>query len=193
MPLDGRILTLEEFEKLPELDPPLEFRDTQVSQRSLNDLIDAALQAQFTVLVNQYARPRRLAMAFPGSRATFGGASMVATVGVCRWENIPIRESDGKLECCLYKPWDIVMEFCPSGGIIHHERADWFLANGVKIVLCLDVDSEMVERFGADGSVQLPDSDELIDLESVLPGFKLTPWNLFSALFPNEPFERSSE
>jgi hypothetical protein len=186
MTLDGRIMTLEEFQKLPELDPPLEFRDTQVSQRSHQAPWEGALQIRFAMLVNQYAEPRRLAMAFPNTRATFGGGSLVATVGVCRSEKIP-RFPNGSIGVVVQEPWDLVMEFCPDGGIIHHERVKWFLANGVKIVLCLDADTEILERFASDGSVQHLLGDELIDLECVLPGFKLTPQNLFSVLWLEPP------
>lgn len=180
MILPGR-LTLEEFLKLPEQKPRLEFFDGQVTERTDYDAWSGALRTEFAQLVNQYARPRKLAFAFPGVRATFGGASLAPPVGVYRRENIP-RRADGQLADDVVTPWDIVLEFNNEQGGIH-EKCKWLRANGVKIVLLADADTEDIASFNADGSYQMYVEDFPIDMSSVLPGFQLTAAGLFSALY----------
>jgi Uma2 family endonuclease len=184
-------LTLEEFLKLPEQKPRLEFLDGQVTQRPVQGAWSGALQMEFMQLVNRYAEPRKLAIAFPGVRATFGGASLVPPVGVYLWENIP-RRADGRIADDALTPWDIVLEFdVDQDGI--YEKCKWYRANGVKIVLLADADTEDVASFGADGSSQTFVDDFPINLETVLPGFKFTAWELFSALYPDGRSNSSHE
>ncbi|MCC7371127.1 MAG: Uma2 family endonuclease [Chloroflexi bacterium] len=184
MTLTGRRLTLDEFLALPEESPGLEYLDGRVVRKVSPKAYHGATQYALTERVNLYGRPRRLARAFPETRATFGGWSPVPDVGVYRWENLP-RRADGKLLREFQTPWDIVVEIVSPD----QSRADlkakcrWYCANGVEISLMIDPDREDVICFGADGSrVELRNEDR-IDLDSVLPGLHLTPDDLFSELY----------
>ena len=73
-------LTLEEFLKLPEEKPALEFIDGMVTQKVSPQGIHSTLQARVIERINRFAEPLRLAFAFPELRATFGGFSPVPDI-----------------------------------------------------------------------------------------------------------------
>ena len=188
MALTGRRMTLEEFLALPEEgETALEYDDGVVTQKVSPKMHHSGIQSFFIEVVNAYGRPRRLALAFPELRVTFFRPrwSPVPDVGVYRWARIP-RQPDGKLANDSDTPWDIAVEIVSP----EQSRADQeakcrrYIANGVEIALMIDPEQEDVVRFGADGSrVQLRGSDR-IDLDAVLPGFVLTPADLFATLYP---------
>ncbi|MGE3269811.1 MAG: Uma2 family endonuclease [Chloroflexota bacterium] len=186
MALTGRRLSLEEFLELPEESPALEYLDGVVVPKVSPKMYHGQMQYTFAEKVNLYGRPRRLAMAFTETRATFGGWSPVPDVGVYRWANIP-RRPDGKLLADSRTPWDIAVEIVsPDQSRAELEdKCRWYCANGVEISLMIDPDREDVIRFGADGSRAELRNEDWIDLDTVLPGFELTPADLFSALYPD--------
>ena len=89
MAISQQPLTLEEFLKLPEKKPALEFEDGVVTQKVAPKGRHSALQFDLAERFNHFARPLRLARAFPELRTTFGGVSRVPDVAVYRWERIP--------------------------------------------------------------------------------------------------------
>ncbi len=186
MAITSRRLTLDEFLALPEESPALEYLDGVVIQKMSPKMFHSQMQTTFVENVNLYARPRRMALAFTELRATFGGWSPVPDVGVYRWARLP-RRPDGKLLADSRTPWDVAVEVVsPDQSRAElEEKCRWYCANGVEIALMIDPDREDVVRFGADGTrTELRDTAR-IDLDSVLPGFELTPAALFSALYPD--------
>lgn len=77
-------LTLEEFLRLPEEKPALEYFQGRVTQKVSPKGRHSALQAAAVSFVNSVARPGRIAFAFPELRATWAGASLVPDVAVYR-------------------------------------------------------------------------------------------------------------
>ncbi len=57
--------TLEEFLKLPEDEPALEFEDGKVIQKVSPKGQHSMLLGTFTRRINRFAQPRKLAFAFP--------------------------------------------------------------------------------------------------------------------------------
>jgi Uma2 family endonuclease len=65
MALTGRRLTLDEFLELPEESPALEYLDGVVAPKVSPKAYHGSTQGAFLEKFNPYARPRRLARAFP--------------------------------------------------------------------------------------------------------------------------------
>jgi Uma2 family endonuclease len=86
-------LTLEDFLKLPETEPDSDFINGEIIQKHLPQGKHSKLQGEFCTIVNQIAKPPKIAYAFPELRCTFGGASIVPDVTVFRWERIPLQPS----------------------------------------------------------------------------------------------------
>lgn len=88
--------TLEEFLKIPETKPALEFLSGEIIQKPMPQGQHSRLQGKLGEIINQIAEPAKIAYAFPELRCTFGGASIVADIAVFRWERIPLQPS-GKI------------------------------------------------------------------------------------------------
>ena len=186
MAITQRPMTLEAFLRLPEEKPALEFHEGRVTQKVSPKVYHGRLQYKFAEFVNRFGEPRRLAMAFPETRSTFGGSSFVPDVGVFRWERLP-RGPDGKLLREAFQPWDIAVEIRSPEQTRAQQvrRCRWYVANGVAIALHVDDHDETVTLFRPGLPEVVLRGDDRIDLTSVLPGFELTVRELFASLYPD--------
>src|SRR5438876_10589229 len=100
---------LEEFLRLPEDKPALEYLDGMVAQKVSPKTRHSKLQLELADRINGFTRPRRLAEAFPELRATFAGASLVPDVVVLRWDRIPYDEKGILVDDLLQAP-DVAIE-----------------------------------------------------------------------------------
>src|SRR5215211_7018782 len=91
-----RRLTLEEFLKLPERKPALQFLNGVVTQKVTPKGRHSALQLECAAYFNRAARRQKIARAFTELRTTYAGASPVPDVVVYRWDRIP-RAPTGEL------------------------------------------------------------------------------------------------
>jgi Uma2 family endonuclease len=176
-------LTLEEFLKLPEEEPALEFMDGAVTQKVSPKARHSALQAELIERLNQGARPGKVARSFPELRTTFAGASRVPDVAVYRWDRIP-RDETGQIEDDFLEPPDIAIEIAsPEQSVNALVRCClWYVANGVQIALLVDPADESVLAFRPDSQASAWRASDRIDLREVLPDFELTVEQLFASL-----------
>lgn len=91
-----KTITLEEFLKLPETKPASEYIDGQVIQKPMPQGKHSKLQGKLVTTINQVVEDRKVALAFPELRCTFGGRSIVPDVSVFAWERIPV-DDDGNI------------------------------------------------------------------------------------------------
>ncbi len=176
-------LTLEQFVELPEEEPPLEFADGVVTRKVSPKGQHSALQAELVERLNQSARQRKLARAFPELRTTFGGASRVPDIAVYRWDRIP-RDASGRIANDFLEPPDIAIEIASpeqsANALVR--RCLWYVAHGVHVALLVDPVDESVLAFRSDGRVSAWHALDRIDLTEVLPDFELTVVRLFASL-----------
>ena len=176
-------LTLEEFLTLPEKKPALEYEDGKVTQKVSPMGKHSRLQAGTVALFNRFAEPRKLALAFPELRTTFGGYSRVPDVSVYRWERIPVDES-GKVANDFREPPDIAIEIVSPGQRVNPlvRRCLWYVEHGVGAALLIDPSDESALLFRRDRATAALQGDDRIDLTDILPGFQLTVQELFDSL-----------
>ncbi|ARV58513.1 hypothetical protein BZZ01_07545 [Nostocales cyanobacterium HT-58-2] len=86
-------LTLEDFLKLPETKPASEFINGEIIQKPMPQGEHSRIQAKLCEVINQVTETKKIAIAFPELRCTFGGQSIVPDVAVFRWERIPLTAS----------------------------------------------------------------------------------------------------
>lgn len=183
MAVETRTCTLEEFLKLPEEEPELEFIDGRITQKVSPKTHHSALQADLIKRIDRAGLQARLARAFPELRATFAGESRVPDVAVFRWERIP-RDASGRLINDVTVPPDIAIEIASPDQSVNWliRRCFWYVANGVDLALLIDPVDESVAAFRPGSPPELRRGDDCIDLGDVLPGFELTVDELFAAL-----------
>ena len=183
MAISQRRMTLDEFLKLPEEKPALEFEHGVVTQKVSPKARHSRLQGRLARLFDEFGEPIRLAAAFPELRTTFGGNSVVPDVAIFRWERIP-RDQDGELLDDVFIPPDIAVEIRSPGQSLRGQvnRCRWYVENGVEIALLVDPDDRSVRLFRADAEMRVLHGEDRIDLDSVLTGFELSVQQLFGAL-----------
>jgi Uma2 family endonuclease len=183
MALAPKALTLEEFLRLPEEKPALEYFHGVVEQKMSPKTDHSALQAELTERINAVARHTRIARAFPELRTTFGGESPVPDVSVFRWDRLP-RDARGRLIQDLVIPPDIAIEILSPGqtrGTLM-DRCRWYVANGVELALLVNSGRGTILAFRPGGTEQEWRGLDRIDLDPVVPRFHLTVEDLFAAI-----------
>ncbi len=93
MVLATKKLTLEEFLKLPETKPASEYIDGRIIQKPMPQGKHSTIQGELVSAINALVKSRRIALALPELRCTFGGRSIVPDVAVFAWERIPLDEN----------------------------------------------------------------------------------------------------
>jgi len=184
MAITERRLTLDEFLALPEEEPALELEpDGTVTQKVSPKGKHSALQGGFVSLIDGFARPRRLARAFPELRTVFGGAAFVPDVSVYRWERIPLT-GEGEVADNFTEPPDIAVEIIsPSQSVTGQvRRCVWYVEHGVEVALLVDAVDRVVLLFRPNTVPRALEGTDSIDLADVVPGFEATVEQLFSAL-----------
>jgi len=175
-------MTLDEFLLLPEEKPALEFADGMVSQKVSPKPNHSRIQSVFDRRFFE-AETRKLAMAFPELRTTFGGRSYVPDVAVFLWDRLPIR-SDGSFVSDVHDPPDIVIEIVSPAqsvtGLLG--KCVWYTENGVRIAILVNPEERSVVVFRPDQPLVVLGTDDRIALDDVLPDFDLTVRQLFDSL-----------
>ena len=92
----SKILSLEEFLKLPETKPASEYVDGQIIQKPMPQGKHSTIQRDLTFAVEAMLKPNRIGRAFPELRCTFAGRSIVPDVSVFIYEKIP-RDENGEI------------------------------------------------------------------------------------------------
>src|SRR5205823_1603434 len=114
MAIKQQRMTLEEFLKLPEKKPALEFEDGMVTQKVPPKGRHAALQAAMVGLVNSITLPSKTARALPELRTTFAGRSRVPDVAIYLWDRVP-RDTRGRIADDFFDPPDVAIEIVSPG------------------------------------------------------------------------------
>lgn len=78
----SRTLSLEDFLKRPETQPATEYIDGKIIQKPLPKGRHSRLQGELCSIINQLAKPEKIAYAFPKLRCSFGTRSIVPDVAV---------------------------------------------------------------------------------------------------------------
>ncbi len=176
-------ITLEEFLRLPEKKPALEFEGGRVTQKVSPKAKHSGLQGGLTRLINNFTQPRRLALAFPELRGTFGGHSYVPDVSVFGWERIPL-DTNGEPVDDVFDPPDIAIEILSPGqsAAAGLRRCQWYAENGVRLAPLVDPGTRAISRVTPGTDPVHLTGDNAVGFDGVLPGFELTVDEVFATL-----------
>jgi Uma2 family endonuclease len=181
----GHKMSLEEFLELPEEKPYLELREGMVTRKVSPQEQHSLLEYGLSEWINRFGRPRKLAIALPELRGTYGTSLLVPDLVVYRWDRLNLLPS-GKVANVYAGSPDVVIEILSFDQSLHDlaDKCLIYIRHGVPIVLLINPAREWVRRFGLDGTDRMLRGDDWIDLESVLPGVELTVGKVFETLLP---------
>jgi Uma2 family endonuclease len=143
------------------------------------------LQFKLCQRFDTFAEPRRLGLAVPEVRTTFGGSSVVPDVSFYTWDQLPLDRNGELLDESPHAP-AITIEVTSPGQSIRTlvERCQWYVEQGVRVSLLVQLRRRIVTAFRAGVAPRELRGQDRIDLDEVLPGFELTVAELFNALRP---------
>jgi Uma2 family endonuclease len=176
-------LTLEEFLALPEEKPALEYFAGTVTQKVAPKGRHSRLQYKLAEWFNRYGEPRRLVLAFPELRTTYGGSSLVPDVAIYRWERIPWTPDD-EVEDEFFLPPDIAIEVTSPDQSIPAltRKCRWYVAHEVPLALLVVPPARYVVVFRQNQPPTTLRGAERIDFSPILPGLTLSVDELFAFL-----------
>ncbi len=176
-------MTLADFLTLPEEEPALEYFGGVVTQKVSPKIRHGALQGESATMVNLFAVPRKLARAFPETRTTYAGTSIVPDVVVFRWDRIP-EDEHGDLPEEVFTHPDIAIEVAsPRQSLrVLADRCRWYVENGVSIALLVRPRTRVIQVFRPGVETVEVRGAGLIGLGDVIPGFSFTADELFASL-----------
>ena len=179
----GSRMTLEEFLRLPERKPALEFEDGEVTRKVSPKGRHSTLQTWLAQEINRQVLPDKRAHAFTELRATFATLSRVPDIAVYRWERIP-RDAHGRVADDFLDPPDIAIEILSPGQRINQQirRCLSFLAAGVRVAVLIDPQDEMVLSIRAGGEIVALQRGDVLDLGEAIPSLRLDVTAVFDSL-----------
>jgi Uma2 family endonuclease len=183
MAIAQRRMTLEEFLRLPEAEPPYEFWHGEVIQKVSSKMPHGGLQFGVGELVYRLTGPGRPFRIFPETRVTFRGVSAVPDLIVYRRERVP-RDGRGQLVEDSTVPPDVAVEILSPGQsrtrVLAHCR--WYVANSIRLAVFADPRRRVVRLFRPGSESGDMRGADVLDLTDVLPGFVLSVDDFFAPL-----------
>ena len=180
----SRMLTLEEFLKLPETEPASEYIDGQVIQKPMPQGKHSRIQGELVPAINAVVKPQKIACAFPELRCTFGGRSTVPDIAVFVWSRIPSDEN-GEVANAFFLAPDWTIEILSpdqsqtkvTKNIIH------CLKHGTGSGWLIDPEEKTVFVYRPQQEIQVFDEpDVLLPTPSFVSELNITVNNLFAWL-----------
>ncbi|MEH2235536.1 Uma2 family endonuclease [Nostoc sp.] len=182
--LPTKPLTLEEFLKLSETKPSSEYINGKIIQKPMPQGKHSILRGELLIAINEVVESRKIALAFPELRCTFGGRSIVPDVAVFAWERIPIDERGDVANVFKTHPDWIIEILSPdqsqtkvTGNILHclkhGSRFGWLIDPGDRSVLVYPPKQQ---------PELLQEEQEILPVPDLVSGFQLTVGQLFGWL-----------
>ena len=176
-------LTLEQFLRLPEAKPALEYLQGKVVQKVSPKTTHSVLQMQLGSSILNHAMPRRLGRPYPELRCTFGGMSIVPDLCFFERGRIP-KDEHGRLVDDVLLPPDLAIEILSPGQTLKNLGAKLTrcVRHGVRLGWLIQPRRSRVFVFRPDRPVETLEQGDVLRGDDVLPGFALPVSELFGWL-----------
>lgn len=177
-------MTLAEFLRLPEQEPPLEYFRGRVTQKVAPQGRHCRLELTLGGAIDRFAMEHGLGVTFVELRSTHSNTSLIPDIAFYRRDRVP-RFPNGQVADVFTTAPDLAIEIRSPGQSRRDliEKCQWFVDNGASISLFVDPSNETVMRFRPGEEPITLRGEDLIDLSAVLPGLELTVNDLFAPLF----------
>jgi Uma2 family endonuclease len=174
---------LDQFLRLPEFKPALEFIGGRVIQKMSPTLPHSVIQGELLSVLNGFARPKKLGSAYPELRAVFGGAAQVPDVSFYLTGRLPkfVRGQEPPL---IEIPPDITAEILSPGQTANELRRKirHAIKHGTKLGWIFDSTREQVGVLRPGRKIEILKAGDLLNGGDVLPEFALSIEEIFGWL-----------
>jgi Uma2 family endonuclease len=176
-------MTLEEFLKLPDDKPYLEYIDGRIEAKVAPQMKHSLITSRLTERLNRWAKSVRLGLALPELRCTFAGRSIIPDVAFLLREHIEI---DDLGEYADDTPWppDIHVDIVSPGQNMEktHEKLRHSTSNGCLLGWLIDPEKKTIDVYRPGRPAERMAPDGVLEGEPVLPGFRLPVAEVFGWL-----------
>jgi Uma2 family endonuclease len=188
MTVSGQRLTLDEFLRLPEEEPPLEYLDGEIRQTMSPTSRHGRYEGDLFRRFDGAGAPDDPLVAFIEVRVTFGGRSTIPDVMAIRASRVQLAADGYVVEYTTVAP-DLAVEIVSPGQnrADQDDRCRWLVRNGVVAALRVDPQRHTARVFKATGEIGDLRGDDVIHLEDVAAGLRFTVNDLFAVLRPRRP------
>lgn len=176
-------MTLEEFLRLPEEEPSLEFIDGRVEVKVSPQKKHCVIEDDLTACLNHFARPSRRGRAFGELRCTFAGRSIVTDVAFLLREHIEVDEQGEPIDETR-RPPDIHVEILSPDQAVRksHEKLLHSTSHGCSLGWFIHPYRKTIDVYRPGREVECLGLDGVLEGEPVLPGFRLPVSEVFGWL-----------
>lgn len=183
MAITRQRLTLDEFLRFAEAEPPFEYWRGEVTQKVSPKGPHGALQYAFGERISRSAGPGRPFRVFTETPVTFRSTSVVPDLIAYRRERVP-RNSDGQVAEDFAVPPDVAIEILSPGQARREltARCRWYVESGVPLAIFADPSRRVVWLFRPGSESGDLRGGDVLDLSDVVPGFTLTVDDFFAPL-----------
>lgn len=182
-------LTLDEFLKLPEEKPALEYVDGVVTQKMAPSGPHGELQAELAFLFKLFLRQYPIARVYTELRTNRPRrSSLVPDLAIYLLDRIPTT-ADGEVAEDFWVPPDVAIEIASPGQSVNWltDRINLLLTSGSRVVVLIEPRLRRVRVARANQEIVSYADDDVVTVEDVLPGFSFVVRDLFSALRVRRP------
>jgi Uma2 family endonuclease len=178
----ARRMTVDEFLKLPEQEPPLELLAGKVCQKVAPDGQHSWVQYRLIELLNRSESTSGCLRAFPELRTRLEDSILVPDVSVFRSDRVRY-QPDGLLARDQDPP-DLAIEIASEDQSISLliQKCLHYVQHGAQLALVVDLTGRRVIRIGTGGTTSVLEGDDRIDLAPLAPELELTPSLLIAML-----------
>lgn len=176
-------MTLEQFLRLPEEEPALEYWDGEVTQKVAPKGPHSALQYGLGEQISHLVGSGRPFRVFTEARITFSGVSTVPDLLIYRRERVP-RDRAGDVAEDFTTPPDVAVEIVSPGQSRTKllARCRWYVMHGTRLAPFADPRRRIVRLFRAGNESADLRGQGVLDLSDVLPGVVFTVDDFFAPL-----------
>ena len=177
------VLTLEQFLRIPEIKPSLEFIKGRIEQKMSPNLHHSRFGTKLPKRINAVSESAKLGVAFVELRCSFGGESYVPDISYFSWNRLPLG-SDRRLLDRVTTPPDWSIEILSPGQTVSKlsARLNRLIAKGIRLGWLIQPGQSRVSIFRPGQPVGVVTTGDILDADPVLPGFRLAVADLFGWL-----------
>jgi len=177
----GDLLTLEDFLKLPEFKPPLEYIEGRVIQKVSPNRPHGVLQSVFGAHLLNFVMTQKIGMIYSDTRCSFGGISYIPDLSFIARGRIP-RDRQGELSSEIHFAPDLAIEILSPGQTVKQisKKIRFGIQHGVRLGWLLHPVEKQVYVLRPRRRVEILKGGAILTGEDILPGYLLSLKELFS-------------